>query len=156
MIYLKSFNESENWSGTISANSTVIAKYWLNSSKMPERYFNYIKSQIDPFYCELNYNTISVRNPDGILCDKVKMKSGNNTYSNICIDDITIWLSFGINNDNGYLSDDGYFNTTIYAEHIGGLSHMLSEYRFTSDTIEDLCVFIKKILEEGVIEYNTI
>jgi hypothetical protein len=155
MKHLKKFNESNNWSGTILAGTSEIAKYWNYSAKMPERYFNYIKSQVGPDqYCELNYNTISIRNTDGILRDKVKMKVGSNTYSNICIDEITIWLSFGTNNDNLYLSDDGYFNTTIYAEHIGGLSNMKSEYRFTSDTIEDLCDFLNKILEEGFIEYK--
>ena len=155
MKHIKKFNESSsNWSGTIMASTRDIIKYWNHSSKMPERYFNYIKKELHPFNCELNINTIDINNPDDILRDKVKMKMGNNTYSNICIDNITIWLSSGFNDDNLELTDDGYFNTTIYCEHVGGLSNMTSEYRFTSDTIEDLCEFLKRILEDGVIEYN--
>lgn len=131
----------EDWSGTIKVGQKEIDKLWKYSAKMPQRFFNYIQKEISPVECVLEGNTIKIGGPGTKLCE-AEMSAGFNMFRTIKISEITIWLSFG----SGNLSEDGYFNITIWTSK--------GEYLFTSETIEDLCEFLNRIFKEGVIEFN--
>lgn len=147
---MKHISLFEEWNGTIKVGRNEIDRLWKYSAKMPERFLNYIQKEISPVECKLEGNTIKIGDWSKKLCT-VEMSAGFNMVRTIEISQITIWLSFG--DVGNYQSEDGYFNTTIYTytgrPYIDG-----KDYKFTSDTIEDLCEFLNKIFKEGVIEFN--
>lgn len=147
--YVKQFEE---WDGTIKVGRKEIEKFWNHSSKIPERFFNYIRREISPIECRLEGNTIKIGNPGTQLC-VAEMSAGFNMVRTVKISEIDIWLNFG---SGGYTSEDGYFNITIYTntESIIYNTGFDKDYRFTSDTIEDLCEFLNKIFKEGVIDFK--
>lgn len=148
MNYLKCFEE---WDGTIKVGQKEMGELWKHSAKMPERFFNYIRKEISPVGCRLEGNTIKIGGPGTKLCE-AEMSAGFNMVRTIKISEITIWLSFGSGN---YLSEDGYFNITIWTNTESKFYEPgKKEYQFTSETIEDLCEFLNKIFKEGVIDFN--
>ena len=148
MNYLKYF---EDWQGTIKVDQAQIDKYWNYSANVPQRYLDYIQKEISPIKCELNGNTIKIGGPGTKLCD-AEMSVGFNMVRTVEISEISIWLSFGPG--GGYNSEDGYFNTTIHTNTKSKIYGLTNDYKFTSETIKDLCEFLNKIFKEGVIEYN--
>ncbi len=157
MKYIKHFEE---WTGTIKVGENEIDKLWRYSAKMSERFFNYIQKEISPVKCYLEGNSINIEYPykeigstpfKDILVS-AKMSTGSNMFRTVDISKITIWLSFGPGPTGNYYSEDGYYNTTIYIQQ--KLFDRVGEYRFTSETIEDLCEFLNKIFKEGLIEFN--
>ena len=168
MNHLKRFAlfESTNWSGTIRIDSSTpsdIMKHWTRMARMPERYLNYIKSNLkleDSDRCGVNgprhqlgigmwFSKIEIYKFDlKPLREGVIMSAGSNMYRTLKIEKIEIELSAG---EEGILSEDGYFNVTIYC-----LDKLRSEYKFTSETIEDLCEFLNGILVDGEVKYNSL
>lgn len=148
MKFVKYF---EDWQGTIRVlkNSEYMGHYWKHSAKMPERFFEYIRREISPVECELKGNTISIGKFGTKLCE-AEMSAGSNMVRTVQISEISIWLSFGSEGD--YTSEDGYFNTTINTYNGTRIYDLTEDYRFTSETIEDLCEFLNKIFKEGIVD----